>query len=791
LNILGHLRVVECAAEIAGPYCTKLYADLGADVIKVEPPEGDPFRRRSGAAGGDAGGDAGDAPLFKFLNAGKRSVVAHREDGVVRELLTGADLLVESLGPGVLDHDDIRRDHPALVIVTLSAYGYTGPYRGRPATEFTVQAESGSMTTRGRPDQRPFQAGGRIFEWLLGTYAAVGSLAAVRQARATGEGDVLDCSLMEACDLGGSVYADLTHQLAGRPPLGLPGRSVEIPSIEPTADGWVGFNTNTRQQFESFLSMIGRRDLLDEDPSWALVRARHERADQWNAIVRAWTTERSTEEIVELASLFRIPVAPVNNGKTVLDHPHFVARGIWGDAPDGTFKYPLPPYRIDGERPRPRGPAPKLGEHPETGKPRTPAPVVQPRSPATLPLEGIRILDATAWWAGPAATHVLAALGAEVIHIEAIQHPDGMRSIGGAFIDLPSWWERSSIYLGVNTNKQDLTLDLGSPVAREIFWRLLAQSDVLVENFSPRVFDQFGLTWEAVNNLNPRAIMVRMPAFGLDGPWRDNVGFAQTMEQMTGLAWVTGHQNDQPRIPRGPCDPLAGMSAAFAALVGLERREATGLGSFIEASMIEPALNAAAEQVVEYTAHGAVLSRDGNRSRDAAPQGLYPCRGSEQWLALSVADDGQWQALTDLLGNLAWTSNPALATASGRHEAHDLIDDYLEQWSRTQNLDDAVEALVRRGIPAAPLRDPRIISTHPQMVARSHFETLEHPVLGPLALPTFPFKSASIKQWHRSPAPLLGEHNTDILTRLLSLDAATIAGLAADNVVGMRPLGVE
>jgi crotonobetainyl-CoA:carnitine CoA-transferase CaiB-like acyl-CoA transferase len=787
LNILGHLRVVECAAEIAGPYCTKLLGDLGADVIKVEPPEGDPLRRRSIAADPTAG----DAPLFKFLNAGKRSVVAQSEDGLLRELLTGADLLVESLGPGGLDHDDIRREHPALVIVTLSAYGYSGPYCGRPATEFTVQAESGSMTARGRPDLPPFQAGGRIFEWLLGTYAAVGALAAVRQARATGKGDILDCSLMEACDLGGSVYADLTYQLAGRPPLGIPGRSVELPSIEPTADGWVGFNTNTRQQFESFLSMIGRRDLLDEDPSWALVRDRHERADQWNAIVRPWTSERSTTEIVELASLFRIPVAPVNNGKSVLDHPHFKAREIWADAPDGTFRYPLPPYRIDGERPHPRCAAPKLGEHQKTVEPRTPEPDVQPRSSLVLPLEGIRVLDATSWWAGPASTHVLAGLGAEVIHIEAVQHLDGMRMVGGAFIDRPSWWERSAIYLGANTNKQGLTLDLGSSRAREIFWRLLEKTDVVVENFSPRVFDQFGITWESVHDVNPKTIMVRMPAFGLDGPWRDNVGFAQTMEQMTGLAWVTGHHADQPRILRGPCDPLAGMSAAFAALVGLERRETTGAGTFIEASMIEPALNAAAEQVIEYTAHGVVLTREGNRSRDAAPQGLYPCRGQEQWLALSVADDQQWVALKDMLGDPPWANGPALATAPGRHQAHDQIDEHLEQWSRTQNLEDAVEALINRGIPAAALRDPRIISTHPQMVARAHFETLDHPVIGPHTVPAFPFKFASIRRWHRSPAPVLGQHNTQILTRLLSLDPATIEGLAADNIVGTRPLGIE
>jgi crotonobetainyl-CoA:carnitine CoA-transferase CaiB-like acyl-CoA transferase len=386
---------------------------------------------------------------------------------------------------------------------------------------------------------------------------------------------------------------------------------------------------------------------------------------------------------------------------------------------------------------------------------------------------------------------VLAALGAEVIHLEAVQHLDGMRMVGGAFIDRPSWWERSAIYLGVNTNKQGLTLDLASARAREIFWRLLERSDVIVENFSPRVFDQFGITWAAVHGVNPKTIMVRMPAFGLDGPWRDNVGFAQTMEQMTGLAWVTGHPSDQPRIPRGPCDPLAGMSAAFAVLVGLELRETTGLGSFIEASMIEPALNAAAEQVIEYSAHGVVLTRAGNRSRAAAPQGLYPCSGQEQWLALSVADNRQWQALKDMLGNPPWANDPVLATAPGRHQAHDQIDKHLEQWSRTQDLEGAVEALIGRGIPAAPLRDPRIISTHPQMVARAHFETLDHPVLGAHTLPSFPFKFASINRWHRTPAPVLGQHNTQILSGLLSLDPETIDGLVADNIVGTRPLGIE
>jgi crotonobetainyl-CoA:carnitine CoA-transferase CaiB-like acyl-CoA transferase len=174
-----------------------------------------------------------------------------------------------------------------------------------------------------------------------------------------------------------------------------------------------------------------------------------------------------------------------------------------------------------------------------------------------------------------------------------------------------------------------------------------------VENFTPRVLENFGLSWERVQALNPRAIMLRMPAFGLSGPWRDYTGFAQTMEQLSGMAWMTGHADDQPRIPRGPCDPLAGMHSAFAFLVALAERATSGHGHHVESTMVESALNVAAEQLVEWSAHGHLMEREGNRSPLAAPQGLYPCAGGqpgmEDWLALSIAKDEQWRALRSVL----------------------------------------------------------------------------------------------------------------------------------------------
>ena len=262
----------------------------------------------------------------------------------------------------------------------------------------------------------------------------------------------------------------------------------------------------------------------------------------------------------------------------------------------------------------------------------------------------MRVIDATAWWAGPEAGRLLALLGADVLHLEATRQPDGMRMAGGLFVDQPRWWERSAIALSANSGKRGITLDLTTDDGRALLDRLLADADVLLENFSPRVAERFALTPERLHALNPRLVLCRMPAFGLDGPWRDRVGFAQTMEQVTGMAWITGHVDDQPRIPRGPCDPLAGAHAAFAVLVALRDRERTGTGAFIESTMVEAALNIAAEQVIEWTANGVELGRMGNRAPGFSPQGLYPCAGDEQWLAVSVATDEQWAALVTVAG---------------------------------------------------------------------------------------------------------------------------------------------
>jgi crotonobetainyl-CoA:carnitine CoA-transferase CaiB-like acyl-CoA transferase len=273
-------------------------------------------------------------------------------------------------------------------------------------------------------------------------------------------------------------------------------------------------------------------------------------------------------------------------------------------------------------------------------------PVCVTRSRDSLPLTGLRILDMTGWWAGPVATHLLATLGAEVIHVESVGRPDGVRMVGSLMAaSYEQWWEACPHFLHANSNKLGVTLDLDHATGRELLERLIRRCDAVVENFTPRVLGSFGLGRARMQELNPAAILVRMPAFGLSGPWRDHPGFAQTMEQLSGLAWATGHPDDPPRIPRGPCDhPCAGGQP-----------------------------------------------------------------GMERWLALSVADDAQWRALRSALGNPDWAMDAALDTREGRRAAHDAVDERLCEWTRTRERAELALELRALGIPASEVADPRAL----------------------------------------------------------------------------------
>jgi crotonobetainyl-CoA:carnitine CoA-transferase CaiB-like acyl-CoA transferase len=784
---LHDVRVVEISDRIAGSYCGKLLADAGAEVRKIELPQGDPTRRFTASRSPLPNGT--DAPLFSYLNAGKRSLKLPPDSTRLRAEVAAADVVVLAAGQSQaselgIDPQSLLADRPQAIVVTISDFGWSGPYAGRAASEFTLQAWAGSTGFRGDPAGPPIAIGGDLGEYMGGVFAAFGALAVRRRIGLGGPGEHLDLSMLEAMTLMQSGEW-LHSQLLQLPPVT---RTVEVPSIEPARDGYVGITMVTGQQWLDFAAMVDCPELA-EIPQLRFQIGRWEYRDFIRERIGPWLAERSVDEIVELGQLFRLPIAKLGNGATIRDMAHLAERAVFVHNPAG-FHQPRTPWLMSRCRPAPVRGAPALGEaNDESPWPaRATGPLPADRR---LPLDGVRVVDLTAFWAGPAATHLLAAFGADVIKVESIQRPDGIRYSGGMRTDVEDWWEYGWVFHAVNTNKRSVTLDLGSEEGRHLFTSLVTGANVVIENFSPRVMDHFGLTADALLTVNPRLVVARMPAFGLDGPWRDRVGFAPTMEQIAGLAWVTGLPDGPPVAPRGACDPLAGVHAAFAVLAALEYAERTGRGQLVELPMIETVLNATAIQPIEAEVFGVTLTRQGNRGHGCAIQNLYRCTGDDDWIAVTVSTDEQWQALVQLMGRPAWCGDPALATVAGRREHGDDVDRRLADWFAGLELSSAVERLAGVGIPAAPVVSPSLVTENPQLMARGFFELLDHPRTGTGWYPRPPFAPlAGHSRWLLRTPPTLGEHNEEVLRDLCGLTDADLARLTSAEVIGTRPKGL-
>jgi crotonobetainyl-CoA:carnitine CoA-transferase CaiB-like acyl-CoA transferase len=783
---LAGLHVVELANEISGPYATKLFVDLGAEVIKIESPAGDSLRRWGPFPGGAV--DPDRCGLFEYLNAGKRGATLDLsqadEMAAARELIAQAHVLVEDLAPGTLEDwglgvDTLQQLNPNLVLLRISHFGQCGPWRHRQATSLTMQAASGWITARD-PQRPPVQVGARICEYVTGAYGALGTLTALRLHPA-GRVREVDVSQLEAL-LSTLPYPMLMAQRMRR--LGLPAnlRSAPMLGVVRAADGWAGINCLTGQHWLDVCAMLGLPEYGEQQIAIMLGGA--ERAEFF-AKAEPLLANQTVAEIVELGQALRIPAAPVNDGATVLDCPQYAKRGFFvkggcggppqaGGAP-WSFQRPGPPFRFSKTTVAQPRPAPRRGARPEpwaTGG--------QSLSPAagSLPFAELRVLDLSTFWAGAYLTCYLGAFGADIVKVESIQRPDGHRYSGAFAYEGDDWYERSAVWQGTNLNKRDLTLDLTSQRGLDIARRLAAQADVVVENFSPRVVEQFGLDYDSLVSLNPDVIVVRMPGFGLRGPWRDYVGWALNIEQASGMSAVTGYADGPPCNPQGPADPVVGVHAGVALLAALEHRSRTGMGQLIEIAQIEVGACVTAEPVIEYSMNGVVRSREGNRRRDYL-QGVYPTSAEDSWVALSVRDDTDWSQLVVVLGR------PELLDQKADH---DVFDEIVAGWTRTQSPAAIVETLQAHDIPAEQVITGDQMYDIPQLDARGYYEELEHPVTGPHRYPGWPFRiTPGPDRHHRTAPPTLGQHNHEIL-RGLGLSDDDIAALRDQRVIGDRVL---
>ncbi|MDP6690105.1 MAG: CoA transferase [Alphaproteobacteria bacterium] len=407
-----------------------------------------------------------------------------------------------------------------------------------------------------------------------------------------------------------------------------------------------------------------------------------------------------------------------------------------------------------------------------------------------LPLRDVRIVDLTMGWAGPLATRHLADMGAEVIKIEACSHPDWWRGWEHSPEALASReHEKNPSFNMINRNKLGVAIELTKPEGRALALKLVVRADAVIENQATGVLDKLGLSYEELREANPEIIMLSLPAFGALGPWSGYRGYGSTVEQGAGLPHLTGGPDDPPMMTHVAYgDACGGLNAAAALLVALFHRKRTGRGQRIDLSQVEAMLQQGLHGPITQGLTGAPPPRTGNRHPVYAPHGVFACAEPDSWLVVAVTDDGQWPALCQVMGRPDLGADPNLATAAGRRAGEDAIEAAMAAWTGAMEADIAMRALQESGVPAGVTRRPSDLVTDPDYLERGFWRDLERQVVGVKPHPQTPWRFNGERGPLRSPSPLLGEHNHDVLGGILGLGADEIAALEAAGIVGDRPV---
>jgi len=402
-----------------------------------------------------------------------------------------------------------------------------------------------------------------------------------------------------------------------------------------------------------------------------------------------------------------------------------------------------------------------------------------------LPLHGVRVLDLTMAWAGPYATRLLADMGAEVIKIEAVENWDLLRTFTGQPPSMDRGWDKSPYFNHVNRNKYGCALDLSKPRGRDLFLRLAAMSDVVIDNFRAAVMESLGLAYDALREANDQLIVIAMPSHGQSGPEREFVAYGTNAEQLSGLCSLTGYAAGPPQktgISYG--DPVAGTAAAGAIALALWERRRTGRGQYIEVAQREIMTNMIGEYVLAYAMSGRQPDRRGNRHSSMAPHGCYPCSGDDRWLAIACETDAQFAALCRVIGRPALAADERFADVVARYRHQDELDGVIAAWTGGQDRDRAAEALQAAGVPAAPVLSVPDVLADEHLRARGFFELVSHPIAGAWEMEGPHWRMSESPGHVRLPAPAFAEHNDYVFRELLGLSADEVAALEAEGVTG-------
>ncbi len=781
---LNDVVVLELATGVAGPYCGRLLSDLGAQVIKLEPPGGDACRGERPLVGGESA-------FFNWLNAGKFGVQAEPGSARLAELAGHADIVLHSARGAEADAIDavVTAANPHAVVISLTPYGRSGPRSGWQASDLTEYATSGYGYIGGDAAREPLSLPGHQAEFHAGLHAGTAALAGLWHARETGEGQLIEISHQEATLIDHAWLTTIwTHTGA------IQRRTGSI--FAPCADGFVYlFNL---VPYPNLFIMIERFDLL-EDESLLIPQNWWARFGEIFAAFKLWAADKTKQEIYHLSQELRVVVSPVNDMADVVSNPQLAAREWFANVTAGGESFTAPgfPYRMMGTPCASQGPAPQVGEHTAViGAPGFtwanadvdyPAPSPAPAENKG-PLAGLRVIEVTANWAGPIGGRHLGDLGADVIKVELATKPATRTLVWIPDDTWPDHYHRSGYFNKLNRNKRAICLDLASPEGKAVFLRLVAEADVVLENNSARVMGNLGLAYADLAAVNPDIVMCSMTGYGSTGPERNYAAYGSNIETASGLASLMGY---------GPgefygtgsyyADPVTGNHGSVAILAALHARRHTGRGQWLDVSLLEAVTPFFAQSLLEYTTTGEVPVPRGNRSLVYSPQGNYPTMGKDCWLSLTVRDGNDWVALCGVIGRVDLRGEPSLATAAGRRSRESEIDAAIGTWAAGRNHIQAAEALQAVGVPAAPVMPNWEVASDNHLHSRGFFLSIAHPVAGTHLWPGYPWRFARTPASISRPAPLFAEHNAEVFRGLLGLSEDEVAALYASGATADAP----
>ncbi len=772
---LAGIRVLELGEMVSAPYAAKLLADLGADVIKVEPPEGDRARHR-GPFRGQPDPDA--SGLFLALNTNKQSLQLGTDPTAWAEqlapLLADADIVINNLSDLQLQHwhvdlQELHTSRPELVICSITPFGRTGPHADYVAEELTVTHAGGwayqCPGASSEVDQPPLKVFGHQADFHAGMAGAMVALAAHRRAERTGVGDLLDFSSV-AHTAGMLEAALIAASYMDENPGRLGSRLLNPWGIFDASDGQIFLVTVEQDQWERLVTMMGT-------PEWTQMglfdnlELRLENEDLLRIYLQEWIGQQEMLDLWHRGQAERICFAPVFSVADLAEQEHLQARGFLVDVDHptaGAVTHLGAPAQWSDDAWGPLRPAPCLNSNaaPTFSAPR-PSSQRSVETEPSRPLDGVKVLDFTWVWAGPYCTMHLAFLGAEVIKVESAQRPGLGRRLAIHPPDVEPSLNTSAYFNQWDQGKKSIDVDLTDPAALQLILDLARDCDVVVENFANGVMDRLGLGYEKLRRTNPGLVMASISGYGIDGPLADYMGYGPTTGPLSGLTSLTGYEGGGAReLGIAVGDPGAGITAAFAIVAALSTRETTGEGCFIDVSLWESTASNAVEGWMTHQMTGEVPDRMGNHDPLMAPHNCYRSAGDDEWISIACPDDAAWKRLAEVI-DPQLAADPRFSSAADRKRNEAELDVLVGQWCGAQNNHEATAKLQAYGVAAFSSMSPQDLLVDSHLESRGFFERLEHPEVGRRTHAGVPWISTTGPNGVLSAAPVIGQHTSEIL----------------------------